>query len=57
MGFQVLMMGLFPLGSLALGITADSIGLGSAVRLFAAVGLALLVLIFLKYPNLRKPVA
>ena len=57
MGFQVLMMGLFPLGSLTLGITADSIGLGSAVRLFAAIGFVLLVLIFVKYPDLRKALA
>lgn len=57
MGFQVLMMGLFPLGSLALGVTADSIGLGSAVRLFAAIGLALLAIIFVKYPDLRRPLA
>ncbi len=55
MGFQILMMGLFPLGSLAIGLTADVIGLGQSVRLFAAVGLVLLVLIWVKYPDLRKP--
>ena len=55
MGFQVLMMGFFPLGSLAIGLTADAIGLGQAVRLFAAVGIVLLLLIWVKYPDLRKP--
>jgi predicted MFS family arabinose efflux permease len=55
MGFQILMMGLFPLGSLALGLAADVIGLGQAVRLSAAIGLALLILIWVKYPDLRKP--
>lgn len=55
MGFQILMMGLFPLGSLSIGLTADVIGLGPAVRLFAAVGVVLLLLIWVKYPELRKP--
>jgi MFS family permease len=55
MGFQVLMMGLFPLGSLALGFMADLIGLGQAVRLFAVIGVVLLILIWIKYPALRKP--
>lgn len=57
MGFQVLMMGLFPLGSLALGVTADAIGLGLAVRVFAICGGVLLGIIWLKYPELRKPPA
>ena len=57
MGFQVLMMGLFPLGSLALGFTADAIGLGQAVRLFAVGGVVALLLIWVKYPALRKPLA
>lgn len=57
MGFQVLMMGLFPLGSLALGFTADVIGLGSAVRVFAVLGVFFLGLIWVKYPQLRKPLA
>lgn len=57
MGFQVLMMGLFPLGSLTLGFTADAIGLGQAVRLFAVSGFVLLALIWVKYPELRKPMA
>jgi hypothetical protein len=56
MGFQVLMMGLFPIGSLALGFTADAIGLGNAVRVFAAMGFFLLLVIFVKYPQLRKPI-
>ncbi len=56
MGFQVLMMGLFPIGSLALGFTADAIGLGQAVRVFAYIGFVLLAIIWVKYPELRKPV-
>jgi MFS family permease len=55
LGFSVLMIGMFPIGSLALGFAADAIGLGQAVRVFAATGLILLVLIFVKYPELRKP--
>ena len=55
MGFQVLMIGLFPIGSLALGYTADVIGLGNAVRVFTVMGFFLLALIFVKYPQLRKP--
>jgi hypothetical protein len=55
MGFQVLMMGLFPLGSLAVGFTADAIGLGNAVRVFAVLGVFFLSLIWVKYPLLRKP--
>jgi MFS family permease len=55
MGFQVLMMGLFPLGGLSLGFTADAIGLGSAVRIYATTGAILLVAIWIKYPQLRKP--
>jgi len=57
MGFQVLMMGLFPIGSLALGFTADVIGLGQAVRIFAAIGASFLVVIWMKYPALRKPLS
>jgi len=50
-----LMMGLFPLGSLVLGFAGDAIGLGQAVRLFAVIGFVLLLLIWFKYPELRKP--
>ena len=57
MGFQVLMMGLLPLGSLALGFTADAIGLEFAVRVFASMGVVLLVMIWFKYPELRKPLS
>ena len=55
MGFQILMIGLFPLGSLAIGFTADAIGLGNAVRVFAVLGVFFLSLIWVKYPLLRKP--
>jgi len=54
MGFQVLMMGFYPLGSLALGIVGDAIGLGQAVRVFALIGLALFAIIWVRYPALRK---
>ncbi|HIN15982.1 MAG TPA: MFS transporter [Dehalococcoidia bacterium] len=54
MGFQVLMMGFYPLGSLALGIVGDAIGLGQAVRVFALIGLALFAIIWVRYPVLRK---
>lgn len=57
LGFQVLMMGLFPLGSLVLGFAGDAIGLGQAVRLFALIGFVLLLFIWFKYPELRKPLA
>jgi MFS family permease len=56
MGFQVLMMGLFPIGSLMLGVAADAIGLGEAVRVFAGIGIVLLLLIWVMYPPLRKPI-
>ena len=56
MGFQVLMMGLFPLGSLALGYAADAIGLPQAVRFFAISGIVLLAIIWFRYPQLRRPV-
>ena len=54
MGFQVLMMGFYPLGSLALGIVGDAIGLGQAVRVFALIGLALFAIVWVRYPALRK---
>ena len=54
MGFQVLMMGFYPLGSLALGIVGDSLGLGQAVLVFALIGLALFAIIWVRYPALRK---
>ena len=57
LGFQVLMMGLFPIGSLLLGFTANSIGLGQAVRIFALVGLGLLMVIWARFPLLRKPIS
>ena len=57
LGFQVLMMGLFPIGSLVLGVTGDAVGLGQAVRLFAVIGFVLLLVIWFRYPQLRKPLA
>ena len=56
MGFQVGMMGLYPFGSLLLGLTADTIGLTHAIRLFAVLGLLLLIVIWFRYTDLRKPI-
>ena len=56
MGFQMLMMGLYPIGSMALGVFGDLVGLQQAVRFFAISGILLLLLIWFKYPQLRKPV-
>ncbi|GIT19004.1 MAG: hypothetical protein CM1200mP39_18100 [Dehalococcoidia bacterium] len=56
MGFQVVMMGLYPFGSLLLGLTADTIGLAYAIRLFAVIGLLLLMGIWFRYTDLRKPI-
>ena len=55
MGFQMLMMGLYPIGSMALGVFGDLVGLQQAVRFFAISGILLLLLIWFKYPQLRKP--
>jgi MFS family permease len=56
MGFQVVMMGLYPFGSLLLGLTADTIGLSQAIRLFAVLGLISLMVIWFRYKDLRKPI-
>ena len=56
MGFQVVMMGLYPFGSLLLGLTADTIGLAHAIRLFAVLGLLLLIVIWFRYTDLRRPI-
>ena len=56
MGFQVVMMGLYPFGSFLLGLTADTIGLAHAIRLFAVIGLLLLIVIWFRYTDLRKPI-
>ena len=56
MGFQVVMMGLYPFGSLVLGFTADTIGLAHAIRLFAVLGLLLLIVIWFRYTDLRRPI-
>ena len=52
----MLMMGLYPIGSMALGVFGDLVGLQQAVRFFAISGILLLLLIWFKYPQLRKPV-
>ena len=52
-GLQILAMGLFPIGSLAVGQLGDIIGLQEAVRIFAGGGTAVLLVIFLLFPELR----
>lgn len=52
-GLQILAMGMFPIGSLAVGQLGDVIGLQEAVRIFAGVGIAALLVIFLLFPELR----
>jgi hypothetical protein len=56
-GIQILAMGLFPLGSLGLGVLADAIGLQEAVRYVAAGGLVAITLVALAFPELRRPLA
>jgi hypothetical protein len=52
-GLQILAMGMFPLGSLAVGQLGDVIGLQEAVRVFAGAGFVTLVVLALVMPELR----
>ena len=52
-GLQILAMGMFPLGSIAVGQLGDAIGLQEAVRVFSGVGLVVLVVLALVMPELR----
>jgi MFS family permease len=52
-GLQILAMGMFPLGSLAVGQLGDVIGLQEAVRVFAGAGFVALVVLALVMPELR----
>ncbi|MDA0677323.1 MAG: MFS transporter, partial [Chloroflexi bacterium] len=52
-GLQILAMGMFPLGSLAVGELGDAIGLQEAVRVFSGVGFAALLVLSLVMPELR----
>lgn len=57
-GLQILAMGMFPLGSLAVGQLGDLIGLQEAVRVFSTAGIAALIVLFMLFPELRqKPAA
>lgn len=53
-GMQILAMGMFPLGSLAIGQVADLIGLQEAVRIFTAAGILVLLTVLVLFPELRK---
>jgi ENTS family enterobactin (siderophore) exporter len=55
-GLQILAMGMFPFGSLAVGELADAIGLQEAVRVFALSGFGMLVLLAILFPELRRSV-
>lgn len=52
-GLQILAMGMFPLGSLAVGQLADIMGLQEAVRVFTIAGAVTLVAVVLIFPELR----
>lgn len=53
-GLQILAMGLFPFGSLAVAALADVTGLQEAVRLFSIAGIAGIVLLWFLFPELRR---
>ena len=52
-GLQILAMGMFPLGSLAVGQLADTTGLQEAVRIFTVAGFVALLAVFALFPELR----
>ena len=54
-GIQFMVLGMFPLGSLGLGALAEALGFVDAIRLVAFGGAAILVLIMLAFPELRRP--
>lgn len=53
-GLQILAMGMFPLGSLAVGQVADITGLQEAVRIFTVSGFVMLLGVFALFPELRR---
>ncbi len=53
-GLQILAMGMFPLGSFAVGQLADAIGLQEAIRVFSVVGATILVTVVVLFPELRR---
>lgn len=54
-GLQFVVMGMFPLGSLGLGVLAEAVGSSEAIRLIAFGGAAALAVLVLAYPELRRP--
>lgn len=55
LGIHMSVIGLFPLGALALGMLANSLGPGHALSVMAAVGLVITVAVALAVPELRAP--
>jgi MFS family permease len=55
MGIQLLVIGLYPLGTLALGVLANELGAAQATRITATIGLVLMVAVFLAFRDLRYP--
>jgi hypothetical protein len=55
MGIQLLVIGLYPLGTLALGVLANELGAARATRITATIGLVLMVAVFLAFRDLRYP--
>ncbi len=56
-GLQILAMGMFPLGSLAVGQLADVIGIQDAVRVFTIAGTVVLLTVVFLFPELRRSTA
>jgi MFS family permease len=55
MGIQLLVIGLYPLGTLTLGALANELGAAQATRITSAIGLALMTIVFLAFRDLRYP--
>ncbi|MCH7593265.1 MAG: MFS transporter [Chloroflexi bacterium] len=54
-GIQIVVLGMFPLGSLGLGALAQALGAAEAMRIVAFGGMAILLVIMLVFPELRRP--
>lgn len=54
-GIQVVVLGMFPLGALGLGALAGVLGSAEAIRVVAFGGIAILLLIAVIFPELRRP--
>ena len=55
-GVQIFVIGTFPVSSLLVGVLANAIGPAPAVRWMAVGGTAALLLIWLLFPELRRPI-